>query len=126
MTQPTEQQKSRVIFEFLKLGECWHEWRSSYDPAKPRFDCKHCFETKGWAEPCFNPNYFARDLPDNIRVDMVTAAIDKFGVRGFVAEGMQKAMNEPLWNYQYRMLYAPASVIAEAIYTLIQEQGDDR
>lgn len=119
MTQPTNEQKSRVIFEALKLGECWHEWHHAQTLSfGDKFICVKCEKPEVWRVKPQNPNYFARDLPDNIRVDMVTAAFDRWG--------MLPLMTAAGYIDGQKSLRQPTSVIAEAIYTLIQEQSDDQ
>lgn len=109
MTQPTNEQKSRVIHDFIGCNHI-------YTKQDGRWKCKKCDKWDRLVEVI--PNYFARDLPDHIRVEMVTAANGEFG--GNVVANKVKDFQ----GWAYYELETPASVIAEAIYTLIQEKND--
>ena len=111
--QPSNEQKLRVIFEFLG---CSH----IYNKQDGRWKCKKCDKWDRLVEVI--PNYFARDLADNIRVEMVTAAFEKLGWSRIRARLRTKGVLDPGSAPISGEL--PASVIAEAIYTLIQEQND--
>ncbi|MBX3288350.1 MAG: hypothetical protein KF855_03300 [Acidobacteria bacterium] len=62
-----------------------------------------------------NPNYFDPKLPDNERVKLVTAAVDKFGL------GVLKNNLEPDYGAE-PILILPTATIVEAIYSLITEE----
>lgn len=111
----TEQEKSRVIFEALWPERCWHE--------DEKWHCKKCGENlyelhKETGEIDPNPNYFRKDLPDNVRVELVTAAENVFG-------RAELAVKLILATTNVYGLVIPAATVAEAIYQLIQKETNE-
>lgn len=121
----TQQEKSKIIHEALFPNECWFVAKEQPVEMPNHYwnpNCARCGTLHS------NFDYFAPDLPDNIRVKLVTAAEDKFSV--FVDDVVWEQMGIDDYKIGGDVYYGPMSVpvatIAEAIYALIKEaQRDD-
>jgi hypothetical protein len=103
----------------LGLDACWAWERRTAGSV-----CRHC--GRGYYEHS-NPktDYFSPSLPDDLRVAMVTAAVEKFGEMTLCAEVLRIALGPTQEVYETlnaSLLALPAPAIAEAIDRLILEE----
>lgn len=127
---------NKRMFELVFPDKCFHIPDGTYVVGDARFPCAgKCgewieVERNDKGEYTFNPNFWSSELPDNLRVAMVTAAREKFG-RFDTGTALMELTDEGGLHYNPNLdnghmsdfMALPAPVIAEAIDRLIQENS---
>jgi hypothetical protein len=116
---------SQRIHALVFPDGCFHQWGYSLSRGHNVCACGEVLE-----DGTENPDYFSDTLPDNLRVAMVTAAVEKFGelstLAGFTKVAhADKLQWEKFGSFNLTLLSMPAPAIAEAIDRLLREENND-